>query len=99
MMQHSLITLLAGRRHQVSALVLMRGQTLMETLEPGNTAMLVLFRGAATISRRRVDEHVGIHLNPRPGEAVWLTHPGTYAIVAKDNVVGVRLLQHGGGAK
>ncbi len=96
-MQFSLISLLAGRYHQLGAVVLMRGETFIETIEEGGMAAIVFFRGTATISRQRVGSQVGIHLTPRSGEPVWLTSPGTYCIVAKDHVVGVRMLKTGGG--
>jgi len=96
-MQFSLISLIAGRYHQLGAVVLMRGETFIETIEEGGMAAIVFFRGTATISRQRVGSQVGIHLTPRSGEPVWLTSPGTYCIVAKDHVVGVRMLKTGGG--
>ena len=95
-MQFSLISLIAGRYHQPGALVLMRGETFIETIEEGGMAAILFFRGTATISRQRVGSQVGLHLTPRCGEPVWLTSPGTYCIVAKDHVVGMRMLRAGG---
>jgi hypothetical protein len=96
-MQFSMLNLLMGKQHQVGALVLMRGETFMETIEDGGMAVLLVLRGTATVSRQRSGTHVGLHLTPRRGEPVWLTSPGTYCIVAKDHVVGVRMLKMGGG--
>ena len=70
-MQFSLISLIAGRYHQPGAVVLMRGETFIETIEEGGMAAIVFFRGTATISRQRVGSQVGIHLTPRSGEPVW----------------------------
>ena len=92
-MQFSLINLLAGRRHQLGALVLMRGETFIETIDEGGMAVMVFLRGMATISRQRAGAQVGLHLTPRCGEPVCLTSPGTYCVVAKDHVVGVRMLK------
>ncbi len=96
-MKHSLFNLLAGRKHQLGALVLMRGETFIEAIEEGGMAVMVVLRGTATISRQRVGEQIGLHLTPRPGEPVWLTAPGTYCLVAKDHVVGLRMLRAGQG--
>lgn len=96
-MQFSMLNLIAGRRHQFGALVLMRGETFMETIDEGGMAVLLLLRGAAVVSRQRTGAQVGLHLTPRLGEPVWLTSPGTYCVVARDNVVGIRMLKSGGG--
>ena len=40
-MQFSLINLLAGRQHQLGALVLMRGETFIETIEEGGMAVMM----------------------------------------------------------
>ena len=91
------LQLLAGRRHQVHALVLMRGETFIETIEPGGSAVIVLARGSATISRRREGDHAGLHMTPRTGEPVWLTTAGTYCVTAREPVLGVRMIRFGGG--
>ncbi len=95
-MQFSMLNLLAGQRHQLGALVLMRGETFTETIEEGGMAVLLVFRGTAVVSRQRTGAQAGLHLTPRCGEPVWLTSPGTYCVVAKDHVVGVRMLKNGG---
>ena len=95
-MQFSMLNLLAGRRHQLGALVLMRGETFIETIEEGGMAVLLVLRGTATVTRQRTGAQVGLHLTPRQWDPVWLTSPGTYCIVAKDHVVGMRMLQSGG---
>lgn len=97
-MQFSMLNLLAGQRHQLGALVLMRGETFLETIDEGGMAVIVVLRGTAVVSRQRAGAQVGLHLTPRRGEPVWLTSPGTYCVVAKDHVVGVRMLKSGGGA-
>lgn len=95
-MQFSMLNLLAGRQHQLGALVLMRGETYIETIEEGGMAVFLVLRGTATVSRQRNGATVGLHITPRRGEPVWLTSPGTYCVVAKDHVVGVRMLRMGG---
>jgi hypothetical protein len=67
-MQFSMLNLLAGRRHQLGALVLMRGETFIETIEEGGMAVLVVLRGTATVSRQRTGAQVGLHLTPRQGD-------------------------------
>ena len=92
-MQFSMLNLIAGRKHQFGALVLMRGETFIETIEEGGMAVIMVLRGTATVSRQRAGAHVGLDLTPRRGEPVWLTSPGTYCVVAKEHVVGVRMLR------
>lgn len=95
-MNHAIFSDLAGQRHRLGALVLMRGETYMEVVEPGSLAVLVILRGTASVSRQRAGEQAGIHLTPRRGEPIWLTSPGTYCVVAKDHVLGLRLIKaHG----
>lgn len=96
-MKFSMLDLLTGRRHQLGALVLMRGETFIETIEDGGMAVLVVLRGTASVSRQRAGARVGLHLTPRRGEPVWLTSPGTYCVAAKDHVVGLRMLRTGDG--
>ncbi|WP_434420177.1 hypothetical protein [Nannocystis pusilla] len=96
-MKFSMLDLLSGRRHQLGALVLMRGETFIETIEDGGMAVFVVLRGTASVSRQRAGAQVGLHLTPRRGEPVWLTSPGTYCVVAKDHVVGLRMLRTGDG--
>lgn len=98
-MRHSMLNLLASRRHQFGALVLMRGETFLEAIEEGGMAVFVVLRGKAAVSRQRVGAQAGLHLTPRLGEPVWLTNPGTYCVVAKEDVVGLRLLRTGDGAR
>ena len=95
-MQFSMLNLIAGRKHQFGALVLMRGETFLETIEDGGMAVVIVLKGTATITRKRQGAQVGLHLTPRRGEPVWLTSPGTYCVVAKDHVVGMRMLRTGG---
>lgn len=92
-MQFSLINLLMGRQHQLGALALMRGETFIETVEEGGMSIVVVLRGTASLSRQRAGEQVGLFLTPRPGEPVFLTSPGTYCLVAKDHVIGLRMLR------
>lgn len=96
-MKFSMLDLLTGRRHQLGALVLMRGETFIETIEDGGMAVFVVLRGTASVSRQRAGAQVGLHMTPRRGEPVWLTSPGTYCVVAKDHVVGLRMLRTGDG--
>ncbi|MCY1004436.1 hypothetical protein OV079_02400 [Nannocystis pusilla] len=94
-MKFSMLNLLAGRRHQFGALMLMRGETFLETIDEGGMAAFVLIRGSAAVSRQRVGAQAGLHLTPRLGEPVVLTNPGTYCVVAKEHVIGLRLLRMG----
>jgi hypothetical protein len=96
MMNNHLLNLLSGRRTHVDALVLVRGETFMETIEDEGMAILVFFSGQATITRQRQGEQVGLHLTPQLIRPVFLTSPGTYCVTAKDSVVGARYLRMGG---
>ncbi|MBL8975206.1 MAG: hypothetical protein JNK56_31695, partial [Myxococcales bacterium] len=48
-----MLNLIAGRRHQLGALVLMRGETFLETIEEGGMAVVIVLRGTATVTRQR----------------------------------------------
>lgn len=98
-MKFSLLGLFHGQRHQVGALLLMRGETFIETIEDDAMAILIIFKGSVTITRQRQGAQVGLHMTPRVGEPVWLTSPGPYCVVARDPVVGVRMLRTGEGAR
>jgi hypothetical protein len=98
-MKYSLLGLFHGQRHQVGALVLMRGETFIENIEEEGMVIVIIFKGSATVTRQRQGSQVGLHLTPRCGEPVWLTSPGPYCIVAKDPVVGVRMLRTGEGGR
>ena len=50
----------------------------------------------AACSQKANSAQVGLHLTPRCGEPVWLTSPGSYCVIAKDHVVGMRVLKNGG---
>ncbi len=89
------LSFLTGRQHNLDALVLMRGETHVEVVAEGSMAMLVVASGTATISRARTGTLAGFYLRPRRGAPVWLTTPGTYCLVAKDNVVAMRLIKTG----
>ena len=98
-MKFSLLSLFHGQRHQVGALLLMRGETFIETIEDDAMAIVIIFKGSVTITRQRQGAQVGLHLSPRIGEPVWLTSPGPYCVVARDPVVGVRMLRTGEAAR
>lgn len=98
-MKFSLLGLFHGQRHQVGALLLMRGETFIETIEDDAMAIVIIFKGSVTITRQRQGAQVGLHLSPRIGEPVWLTSPGPYCVVARDPVVGVRMLRTGEGTR
>jgi len=55
-----MLNFFTGRQHQFGALVLMRGETFIETIEEGGMAVLVLLRGTASVSRQRAGAHDGI---------------------------------------
>ena len=67
-MQFSMLNLIAGRRHQFGALVLMRGETFLETIEDGGMAVVVVLKGTPTVTRQRQGAQVGLHITPRRGE-------------------------------
>ena len=98
-MKFSMLGLFHGQRHQVGALLLMRGETFIETIEDDAMAIVIIFKGSVTITRQRQGAQVGLHVSPRVGEPVWLTSPGPYCVVARDPVVGVRMLRTGEGAR
>ena len=98
-MKFSLLGLFHGQRHQVGALLLMRGETFIETIEDDAMAIVIIFKGSVTITRQRQGAQVGLHLSPRIGEPVWLTSPGPYCVVARDPVVGVRMLRTAEGTR
>lgn len=95
-MTHSLFEFFRGRRTQFAGLVLMRGETFMETIEDDGMAVLLFYQGSATISRSRQGEQVGLHMTPALGRPVFLTAPGTYCVVAKDHTMGLRMIRTGG---
>ena len=90
------LSLLAGRRHSVDVLTLMRGENHAEEVEDGTMIVLAVVRGAATISRPRSADKPGVYLHVRRGAPVWLTTPGTYNLVAKEATVAMRLRRSGG---
>ena len=98
-MKFSMLGLFHGQRHQVGALLLMRGETFIETIEDDAMAIVIIFKGSVTITRQRQGAQVGLHMTPRVGEPVWLTSPGPYCVVARDPVVGVRMLRTAEGAR
>lgn len=96
MTKFSIVDLLKGGRTQLGAVVLMRGQTFIETIEDqGGMVVIVFFRGTTTITRGKSGEQPSLHMTPKNGEVVWLTSPGTYCVTAKDHAVGVRVLRKG----
>ncbi len=95
-MKFSIVDLLSSGRTQLGAVVLMRGQTFIETIEDeGGMVVMVFFRGTTTITRGKSGDRPSVHMTPRNGEVVWLTSPGTYCVTAKDHAVGVRVLRKG----
>ena len=93
------LSLLAGRRHSVDVLTLMRGENHAEKVEDGTMVVFAVVRGAATISRPRSADKPGIYLHVRRGAPVWLTTPGTYSVVAKEATVAMRVRRAGGADK
>lgn len=92
-MQFSLLNLFRGQHHACEVFAMLRGEMFQETLGEGDVAVLVLFGGSATISRQRQGEAVGLHMTPGRYKPVFLTTPGTYCIVARDHVVGTRIVR------
>jgi len=95
-MRNPLLDLFHGLRHQLGALVMMRGETFIETVAEDGMAVLIVLKGTATVTRQRAGAQAGLHITPRCGQPVWLTAPGSYCVVAKDHVVGLRMLRTGG---
>lgn len=98
-MQFSLFNLYRGQRHACEVFAMMRGEVFQETLAAGDVAVLMLLGGTATISRQRQGETVGLHITPGKLRPVFLTTPGTYCVVARDHVIGTRVLRRAEGAK
>ena len=91
----SALSFLTGRRHNLDAIILMRGETHVEIVEEGSMAMFVVASGSATISRASTHDLAALYVRARRGAPVWLTSPGTYCLVAKDNVVAMRMVKSG----
>lgn len=90
-----LFDLLRGKRHQFGLLLLYRGDTFIETVEPGNFAVFVFFTGDVTITRKTAGEQVGLHISPANGLPLTFRAPGTYCVVAKNHSTGARLIRTG----
>ncbi len=90
------LRLLRMASSELSAIVLMRGEILHETIEDGGgMALVMILKGTATISFPKQGDRAGMVMTPRNGELVMLTAPGPYSITARDPVVGARYLKQG----
>lgn len=98
-MQFSLFNLYRSDHHACELFAMMRGEVFQETLGVGDVAVLVVLGGTATISRQRQGELVGLHITPGRLRPVFLTTPGTYCVVARDHLIGTRLLRRAEGAQ
>lgn len=98
-MQFSLFNLYRSQRHACELFAMMRGEVFQETLDTGDVAVLVFLGGSATITRKRQGETVGLHITPGRMRPVFLTTPGTYCVVARDHVIGTRVLRRAEGAQ
>ncbi len=98
-MQFSLFSLLTSRQYDMDALVMMRGETYLDVVEDGEMLVLVVVRGAATISRSRAGEQPSFHMTSRPAQPMFITTPGTYCVVARDHILGVRAVRRAGRRK
>lgn len=98
-MQFSLFNLYRSDHHACELFAMMRGEVFQETLGVGDVAVLVVLGGSATISRQRQGELVGLHITPGRLRPVFLTTPGTYCVVARDHLIGTRLLRRAEGAQ
>lgn len=87
------LPLLIGPRHTLGAFVLMRGETLLETIEPGMAAVFCLLSGGASISRPRAGATASLHIHAQPGQPVVLSDPGVYCIIAKQHTIGARAVR------
>lgn len=98
-MQFSLFNLYRSPRHACEVFAMMRGEVFQETIGVGDVAVLVVLGGTATITRQRQGETVGLHITPGRMRPVFLTTPGTYCVVARDHVIGTRVLRRAEGAQ
>lgn len=98
-MHFDLLNLFRGLRHDFDLLTMLRGETHMEVIPEGHLAIVVIARGAATISRPRVQAQAALHLTPRRYQPVFLTTPGTYCVIARGHVLGVRVLRRAEGER
>jgi len=78
------------RRMQLSALVMPRGEYVVEVLQPGDTLALFLVRGCLQITRRRTGEPASYSLHATPSSPLVILNPGTYTIVAERSALGLR---------
>jgi len=84
------ISLAFTDRMQLSALVMPRGEYVVEMLEPGDSLGLFLVRGCLQITRRRTGEPASYSLHATPRAPLIIVNPGTYTIVAERTALGFR---------
>ena len=84
------ISLAYTRTMQLSALVMARGEYVVEVVEPGDGLMFVLVRGCLQVTRRRAGEPPSYSLHATPRAPLLIINPGTYTIVAERSALGLR---------
>jgi len=84
------ISLAYTRTMQLAALVMARGEYVVEVVEPGDGLAFILVRGCLQITRRRAGEPPSYSLHATPRAPLLIINPGTYTIVAERSVLGLR---------
>lgn len=77
-------------RLSVSALAMARGELAVEEVGEGEVVAFVLVYGCVQITRDRAAQPASYSLHATPRAPLFLVNPGTYTVVARDNVLGIR---------
>lgn len=77
-------------RMSVSALAMARGELSVEEVDEGDVVAFVLVYGCVQITRERAAQPASYSLHATPRAPLFLMNPGTYTVVARDNVLGFR---------
>lgn len=78
------------RSFRLSALAMARGEHTVEEIEDGHVVAFVLVYGCVQITRERAGQPASFSLHATPRRPLFLVNPGTYCVVARDNVLGFR---------
>jgi hypothetical protein len=78
------------RSFRLSALAMARGEHSVEQVEDGQVVAFVIVYGAVQITRERGGQPASFSLHATPRKPLFLVNPGTYCVVARDNVLGFR---------
>lgn len=78
------------RRFRLTALAMARGEHSLEEVEEGQVVAFVLLYGCVQITRERGGQPASFSLHATPRKPLVLVNPGSYCVVARDNVLGFR---------